>query len=180
MLNHSNIRVETRVDFDEVRADAVFDKLIFTGPIDEYFDHRFGPLPYRSLMFAHKTLDREWFQAVGTVNYPDESVPYTRVSEYKHITGQSHPKTTITYEFPRDEGDPYYPVPREENTALFKRYEALALGTPGVQFVGRLATYRYYNMDQVVGQALATFRRISRIEGRTDLGISSSSDVAAG
>jgi UDP-galactopyranose mutase len=87
-------------------------------------------------------------------------VPYTRVTEYKHLTGQEHARTTITYEYPSAEGDPYYPVPREENQALYKRYEALADATPGVTFVGRLATYRYYNMDQIVGQALATFRRL--------------------
>jgi UDP-galactopyranose mutase len=103
------------------------------------------------------------------VNYPDEAIPYTRVSEYKHLTGQAAMRTTITYEYPRADGDPYYPVPRPENQALFKRYESLALSTPGVLFVGRLATYRYYNMDQVVGQALATFRRIAAAEDRVDL-----------
>ena len=94
------------------------------------------------------------------MNYPSEDVPYTRISEYKHMTGQRHPRTSITYEFPSAEGDPYYPIPRPENQALYKRYEALADATPDVWFVGRLATYRYYNMDQVVGQALATFDRI--------------------
>jgi UDP-galactopyranose mutase len=133
---------------------------VFTGPIDEYFGHRYGKLPYRSLKFRHETLDQEWFQDVGTVNYPGLEFPYTRISEYKHLTGQSHPKTTVTYEYPSAEGDPYYPIPRPENQALFKRYEALALQTPEVTFVGRLATYRYYNMDQVVGQALATYRRL--------------------
>ena len=166
MLDHPNITVETGVDFEDVRGDTLYDELIFTGPIDEFFDHRFGKLPYRSLAFRHETLDREWFQSVGTVNYPDEATPFTRISEYKHLTGQTHPKTTVTYEYPKAEGDPYYPIPRPENQALFKRYEALALETPGVHFVGRLATYRYYNMDQVVGQALATYRRIAEAEGR--------------
>ncbi|MDB5452941.1 MAG: UDP-galactopyranose mutase, partial [Caulobacteraceae bacterium] len=166
MLAHDNIDIEVGVDWDDVRGEAVYDNLIFTGPVDEYFDHRYGRLPYRSLEFKHETLDREWFQPVGTVNYPLESVPYTRISEYKHITGQSCGKTTITYEFPRADGDPYYPVPRPENQALFKKYEALALAEREVTFVGRLATYKYYNMDQVVGQALATFRRIAEREGR--------------
>ena len=133
---------------------------MFTGPIDEYFGFRYGKLPYRSLRFQHETHDRENFQSVATVNFPAEAVPYTRVTEYKHLTGQSHPKTSITYEYPAAEGDPYYPVPRPENQALFKRYEALANAEVGVTFVGRLATYRYYNMDQVVGQALATYRRM--------------------
>ncbi|MDE2486289.1 MAG: UDP-galactopyranose mutase [Alphaproteobacteria bacterium] len=167
MLDQPGITLELGVDFEEIRDEADFDRLIFTGPIDAYFDYRFGKLPYRSLEFRHEILDQEWFQPVGTVNYPDEAVPYTRISEYKHMTGQSCPKTTITYEFPRADGDPYYPVPRPENQALYKRYEALAMETRDVQFVGRLATYRYYNMDQVVGQALATFRRIAEREGRT-------------
>ncbi|MEO8113307.1 MAG: UDP-galactopyranose mutase [Phenylobacterium sp.] len=167
MLDQKGITLELGVEFEEAREDAVYDRLIFTGPVDEYFDHRYGKLPYRSIGFRHETVDREWFQPVGVVNYPDEATPYTRITEYKHLTGQSAPKTTITYEYPQAEGDPYYPVPRPENQALYKRYEALALEAPNVQFVGRLATYRYYNMDQVVGQALATFRRIAEREGRT-------------
>ena len=166
MLDQPGITLELGVEFEDVREEVDYDRLIFTGPIDEYFDYRYGKLPYRSLAFRHETLDQEWFQPVGTVNYPDEATPYTRISEYKHMTGQTCRKTTVTYEFPQADGDPYYPVPRPENQALYKRYEALALETLGVQFVGRLATYRYYNMDQVVGQALATFRRIAEREGR--------------
>ena len=166
MLDHPNITVQTGVDWEDLRGEVVYDHLIYTGLIDEYFDYRFGALPYRSLRFEHVTLDQQWSQAVGTINYPSEDVPYTRVSEYKHMTGQTHAKTTVTYEYPAAEGDPYYPVPRAENQALYKRYEALALATPNVSFVGRLATYRYYNMDQVVGQALATFRRLAEREGR--------------
>lgn len=166
MLDHPNITVRTGVEWEDVRSEVVYDHLIFTGPIDEYFDHRYGKLPYRSLEFRHVTLDQPWFQPVGTVNYPAEAVPYTRISEYKHITGQDCAKTTITYEYPRAEGDPYYPVPRPENQALFKKYEALALAEPNVTFVGRLATYRYYNMDQVVGQALAAYRRLAERDQR--------------
>jgi UDP-galactopyranose mutase len=118
-------------------------------------------LPYRSLQFRHETLDQEWLQPVAVINYPDEAVPHTRVTEYKHLTGQHSAKTSVTYEIPSAEGDPYYPIPRAENQALFRRYEALAVSQPDVTFVGRLATYRYYNMDQVVGQALATYRRLA-------------------
>ena len=96
------------------------------------------------------------------INYPHPDTPYTRISEYKHLTGQTHPKTSITFEFPSAEGDPYYPIPRAENQELYKKYEALALARPDVSFVGRLATYRYYNKDQVVGQALATYRRMAQ------------------
>jgi len=160
ILDHPRIEVRTGVDFREVRDEVDYDHLIYTGPVDEYFDYRFGKLPYRSLRFDHQTLNQEQFQKTGTVNYPDEQVPYTRISEYKHLTGQEAPMTTVTYEYPSAEGDPYYPIPRPENQELFKRYEALADATDNVTFVGRLATYRYYNMDQIVGQALATFRRM--------------------
>jgi len=160
ILDHPLIEIRTGVDFRDVRDEVDYDHLIYTGPVDEYFDHRFGKLPYRSLKFDHQTLDQEQFQATGTVNYPSEDVPFTRISEYKHLTGQQSPLTTITYEYPSAEGDPYYPIPRPENQELFKKYEALADATDGVTFVGRLATYRYYNMDQIVGQALATFRRL--------------------
>jgi UDP-galactopyranose mutase len=162
MLDHPLIEVRTGAEFAELkdRTHEMAEHIIYTGPIDEYFDFRFGKLPYRSLRFDHQTLQQEQFQPVAVVNYPDETVRYTRISEYKHLTGQQSPVTTITYEYPSAEGDPYYPIPRPENQELFKRYEALADATGGVTFVGRLATYRYYNMDQIVGQALATFRRI--------------------
>ncbi|WP_375428076.1 UDP-galactopyranose mutase [uncultured Sphingomonas sp.] len=160
MLDHPNIDVLLGVDYEKVREAYAHDHLVFTGPIDEYFGHRYGKLPYRSLQFRHETHDREVFQPVAVVNYPNESTPHTRITEYKYLTGQVHPKTSITYEIPSAEGDPYYPIPRDENQALFKRYEALAVAQGDVTFVGRLATYRYYNMDQVVGQALATHRKL--------------------
>ncbi|WP_332715773.1 UDP-galactopyranose mutase [Sphingomonas sp. ZT3P38] len=160
MLDHPNIELLLGVDYREVRDAYPHDHLVFTGPIDEYFNYCHGRLPYRSLRFQHETLDCEWHQLVGVVNYPDEAVPFTRVTEYKHLTGQKTPRTSITREFPAEDGDPYYPIPREENQALYKRYEALAVAEAGVTFVGRLATYRYYNMDQVVGQALAASRRL--------------------
>jgi UDP-galactopyranose mutase len=161
MLDHPNIDLLLGVDYQDVRAAYPHTHLVFTGPIDEYFGYRHGKLPYRSLEFRHETVDQEWFQPVAVVNYPSEATPHTRVTEYKHLTGQQHARTSITYEIPSAEGDPYYPIPRPENQALFKRYEALALGLSDVTFVGRLATYRYYNMDQVVGQALAAYRRMS-------------------
>ncbi len=161
MVDHPNINVMLQTDFEEVRNEVFYKRLIFTGPIDEYFNFRFGKLPYRSLRFEHVTLDKQQHQPVAVVNYP-QTEAYTRVTEYKHLTGQEHPKTSLTYEFPSDEGDPYYPVPRAENAEIYKRYEKLAIAQQNVWFVGRLATYRYYNMDQVVGQALATFRRINK------------------
>lgn len=160
MLDHPGITIRTGVEYRDIIDTVDVDHIVFTGPIDEFFDFRFGKLPYRSLEFRHETHDTAQFQPVAVVNYPDETVPHTRITEYKHLTGQRHAKTSITYEFPRDHGDPYYPIPRPENQALFKLYEALADAEKGVTFVGRLATYRYYNMDQVVGQALATYRRM--------------------
>jgi UDP-galactopyranose mutase len=173
MLDHPLIDTQLGTDFRDVRNDIDAAHIIYTGPIDEYFDWRFGKLPYRSLRFVHSTIDKEQFQPVAVVNYPDTETPYTRISEYKHMTGQTHPKTTITLEYPSAEGDPYYPIPRPENQLLFKKYEALADSTAGVTFVGRLATYRYYNMDQIVGQALATFRRMDEVRARGGAGASS-------
>jgi len=160
MLDHPNIDVQLGADYREISDRIDAGHIVYTGPIDEYFGFRYGRLPYRSLRFEHRIEDKEQFQPVAVVNYPHPEVPFTRITEYKHLTGQSAAKTSITYEYPSAEGDPYYPIPRPENQALFKKYEALADSTAGVTFVGRLATYRYYNMDQVVGQALAAFRRL--------------------
>jgi UDP-galactopyranose mutase len=160
MVGHPNIDVMTQTEYDDVKNIVPHRRVIYCGPIDEYFNFQFGKLPYRSLRFEHVTLDKAWHQPVGVVNYP-QTKDYTRVTEYKHLTGQEHAKTALTYEYPSAEGDPYYPIPKAENQELFKKYERLALATPDVWFVGRLATYRYYNMDQIVGQALATFRRIN-------------------
>jgi UDP-galactopyranose mutase len=170
MLDHPNITVRAATDYSAIKKTAQFRRLIWTGPVDEFFGHRFGNLPYRSLGFRHETLNRTRFQPVGTVNYP-QTEDFTRVTEYKHLTGQMHPCTSVTYEYPTAEGDPYYPVPRPENQALYRRYEELADAEPDTWFVGRLATYRYLNMDQVVGQALATFRRIEeRVPRRSEAG----------
>jgi UDP-galactopyranose mutase len=112
------------------------------------------------LRFEHKTLPAEQLQPVAVINYPNEHA-YTRVTEFKHLTGQCHPRTSVVYEFPCDEGDPYYPVPRSENAAIYRKYQALAAEVPNVHFVGRLATYKYYNMDQVVAQALTLCAKLS-------------------
>ncbi|MBH0238520.1 UDP-galactopyranose mutase [Methylobrevis albus] len=163
MLDHPGIEVRTGTDFKDVQHSLLWDHLVYTGPIDEYFGRRHGRLPYRSLVFRHETLDQERALPTGTVNHPDEATPYTRVSEFKYLTGQSHPQTSVVFEYPSADGDPYYPIPRPENRALLDRYLALAAETPDVSFVGRLASYRYYNMDQVVGQALATWRRLKDV-----------------
>jgi UDP-galactopyranose mutase len=166
MLSHPNIKIMLQTDYSEIKDAIPHRRTIFTGPVDEFFGFSLGKLPYRSLRFEHLTLNKEWHQPVAVVNYP-QSEKYTRITEYKHLTGQRHAQTSITYEYPGDQGDPYYPIPRAENHLLYKEYEKLALATHDVWFVGRLATYRYYNMDQVVGQALATFRRIDAEVPRT-------------
>ncbi|MBY5666388.1 UDP-galactopyranose mutase [Rhizobium leguminosarum] len=160
MLNHDNITVMVGTDFADLRRERLADHTIFTGPIDEYFGHCFGRLPYRSLKFTHETHDVRRLLPVAVINFPSEDVPHTRVTEYKHLTGQVHPRTSISYEYASAEGEPYYPIPRPENQALYKQYESLARTRDDVTFVGRLGTYKYYNMDQVVGQALATYRRL--------------------
>lgn len=159
MLDHPNITCELGVDYREVVKRVSFRQMVYTGPIDEFFDYRYGKLPYRSLEFKHETVDQAQLQPVAVINYPNEHL-YTRVTEFKHLTGQAHSKTSVVYEFPRAEGDPYYPIPRADNAALYKKYEALTHTRP-VHFVGRLATYQYYNMDQVVAQALTLCAKLA-------------------
>ncbi|MDB6021567.1 MAG: UDP-galactopyranose mutase [Pedosphaera sp.] len=159
MLDHPNIKVLLNTDYREVKELIPHREMIFTGPVDEYFDFAYGKLPYRCLEFKHETHNQAFHQPVAVINYPNDYA-YTRVTEFKHLTGQEHPKTSIVYEFPKAEGDPYYPIPRAENAELYKKYQALAVTIKGVHFVGRLATYRYYNMDQVAAQALTVFANI--------------------
>jgi UDP-galactopyranose mutase len=169
MLDSPNIVIRTGVPFGEIARSYPGTQIVFTGPVDEYFDYRFGPLPYRSLEFRHQTFDRERFQDAPVINYPNEH-EYTRVTEFKYLTGQVAPRTSVVFEYPRAEGDPYYPIPRPENAALYASYRTLAEQEAGVHFVGRLATYKYYNMDQVVAQALLTYRRISGLEPAGKIG----------
>jgi UDP-galactopyranose mutase len=154
MLSHPNIKLMLNTDYQEIKDLIPYDEMIYTGPIDEFFEYRYGKLPYRSLKFRFESLPKAVHQPVAVVNYPNE-YPYTRSTEFKYLTGQDHAWTSIVYEYPQAEGDPYYPVPRPENTELYRKYQALADTTDGVHFVGRLATYKYYNMDQVVAQALS-------------------------
>jgi UDP-galactopyranose mutase len=160
MLDHPSITISVSTCYRDVVRSVRYGSLIYTGPIDEYFDYRFGKLPYRSLEFRHETLPIEQMQPVAVVNYPNDHA-YTRVTEFKHLTGQVSAKTSIVYEYPGDGPDAYYPVPRPENAALYKKYEALAAALTNVHFVGRLGTYKYYNMDQVVAQALTLCIKLS-------------------
>lgn len=160
MLDNPNIKILLNTDYKEIVNEIDYKAMIYTGPIDYYFDYCHGKLPYRSIEFRFETVEKEVFQPTGTVNYPNEH-PYTRVTEFKYLTGQKHPKTSIVYEYPKAEGDPYYPVPRPENAVLYKKYQQLADSLSNVYFTGRLATYKYYNMDQVVAQSLKLFNKIA-------------------
>lgn len=164
MLQHPNIKVMLNTDYREIQGLIPHKHLIYTGPIDEFFDYCYGRLPYRSLHFEFETLDTILAQPVAVVNYPNDYA-YTRVTEFKYLTGQENARTSLVYEYPCASGDPYYPVPRAENNELYKKYKALAEAATHVHFVGRLATYKYYNMDQVVAQALSVFQKIAAVDG---------------
>ncbi len=159
MLAHPNIKLLLNTDYREIKNMLLHKELIYTGPIDEFFNYQYGKLPYRSLDFQFETHATPVFQAAPVVNYPND-YPYTRCTEFKYLTGQVHDKTTVVYEIPKADGDPYYPVPQAKNTELYRRYQHLAETIcPEVFFCGRLATYKYYNMDQVVAQALALYKK---------------------
>jgi len=165
MLNHPNIEIELKTDFKQSRYSIQYKQLVFTGPVDEYFEYKLGKLPYRSLRFEHEHLEVDQLQKVGTVNYPNDHA-FTRITEFKHLTGSSGINgTSIVKEYPSDIGDPYYPIPRANNEALYKQYQEMAINEPNVHFVGRLAQYRYYNMDQVVGAALTLSSEIAKSIG---------------
>ena len=163
MLAHPNIKVMLNTDYKEIQDTISYKNLIYTGPIDSYFDYCYGKLPYRSLEFKFETHDAECVQCTGTVNYPNEH-PYTRSTEMKYLTGQKHAKTTVVYEYPMADGDPYYPIPRPENAEIYRKYQQLASTLPNVYFTGRLGTYKYYNMDQVVAQSLTMFKKLMEQE----------------
>ena len=161
MLDHPLIEVRTGVAHPGPAGGPRARLTVWTGPIDLYFGARLGRLPYRSLSFRFETrevADGTHHQPVGQINYPDEAVPYTRTTEFRHLTGEGGTRTTVAYEYPTAEGDPYYPIPRPENRELYARYRALAATARGVVFVGRLARYQYLNMDQVVARALLAAR----------------------
>jgi len=167
MLDHPNISILLNTDYREVKNFIPYKEMIYSGPVDEFFDLRFGKLPYRSLDFKFETHDVETYQSAPVINYPNDYA-YTRVTEFKYLTGQKHNRTSIVYEFPTAEGDPYYPIPRPENAVLYKQYQSLMEEEKHVHFVGRLATYKYYNMDQVVAQALTLYGRIAgKMRGET-------------
>lgn len=161
MLSHPNIKVMLNTDYKEIIDVIPYKNMIYTGPIDSFFNYCYGRLPYRSLEFKFETFDSEVHQSTGTINFPNEHA-YTRITEFKYLTGQKNSKTTIVYEYPQAEGDPYYPIPRPENAEIYKKYQQLANAMTNTYFTGRLATYKYYNMDQVVAQSLTLFDKLTQ------------------
>jgi len=168
MLDHPNIKILLNCNYREIEKEIPYREMIYTGPVDTFFGYCYGKLPYRSLEFKHETHNMPLFQSAPVINYPNEHL-YTRVTEFKYLTGQEHQKTSIVYEFPKSEGDAYYPVPRKENAEIYARYKALADKTPEVHFVGRLATYKYYNMDQIVAQALTVYAKMTSVNRKEAL-----------
>ncbi len=167
MIDHPRIKVLLQTDHREVRKALTPRRAtVYCGPIDEYFDRQLGPLPWRSLEFQWKTFEQEYVQPCVQLNYPND-FGYTRSVEIKHVTGQKHPRTVVSYEFARAEGDPYYPVPAAANTALYKKYEALAQEETlkrHVFFSGRLARYKYLNTDEAIEMALATYQQLKELK----------------
>lgn len=170
MLDNPNIKIMLNCDYQEIAEELPFKEMIYTGPVDAFFDYCYGKLPYRSLEFKHETHDTEVFQPAPVVNYPNDQA-YTRVTEFKYLTGQVHKKTGIVYEYPKAEGDPYYPIPRPENNEIYLKYKELADAERDVHFVGRLATYKYYNMDQIVAQALTVYSKIVGLKRKAAAGV---------
>jgi UDP-galactopyranose mutase len=175
MLAHPNISIMLNTDYRDIKDVIPYREMVYTGPIDAFFDYRYGSLPYRSLEFRFETHDADQYQSVGTVNYPNEYA-YTRITEFRHLTGQQHKQTTIVFEYPKAEGDPYYPVPRPANQEQYQLYAAMAEQQDDVHFVGRLATYRYYNMDQVVAQALALYKKLASRREPVNIGAGTSAN----
>lgn len=155
MLSHKNIEVILNTDYKNIIDNIDFDKMIYTGPIDYFFDYMHGKLPYRSIRFEWENYPFEYLQECGVINYVDDSVEYTRVTEYKHLSGQKNINTTISKEYTQIDGEPYYPVPNLENHKLYLLYKKEAEKQKNTIFMGRLAEFQYYNMDQVVNRVLS-------------------------
>jgi UDP-galactopyranose mutase len=161
MLSNRNIEVVLNTDYKNIINEIKFNKLIYTGPIDYFFNYEYGKLPYRSIRFEFENIKSEKYQEAVQINYVDDTVEFTRVTEYKFMTGQQCDSTTISVEYPLKDGEPFYPVPNSENQAIYNKYKSEAEKLPGTIFCGRLAEYKYYNMDQVVANTLKIFENLS-------------------
>jgi UDP-galactopyranose mutase len=160
ILSHKNIEIVLNTDYQKILNDVKFDKMIYTGPIDYFFDYKFGKLPYRSIRFEFQTFNQELYQPAAQINYVDDGVTFTRVVEHKYLSNQKNNKTTVSFEYSQQDGEPFYPIPTAGNKELFEKYNSEAKKNAQVIFIGRLAEYQYYNMDQVVASTLTTFERM--------------------
>lgn len=163
MLSHKNIHILLKTEYKEIINQVKFDKLIYTGSLDEYFDYKYGELPYRSLEFEFKNVEMEYYQECAQVNYPNNN-EFTRITEFKYLTDQKSLNSIVAFEYPKDyiTGNnqiPYYPIPRKENYDLHNRYLKLMKKNKSIIYCGRLADYRYYNMDQTIARALSVFEK---------------------
>ncbi len=154
MLTHPNIEICLNTDYKTITNDIRFDKMIYTGPIDYFFDYKFGKLPYRSIKFKWENLEVEKHLKATSYNFVCNKKKYTRITEHKYLTGQRANSTTISKEFPQMKGDPFYPIPNSDNNLLFEKYKKETEKLENIEFIGRLAEYKYYNMDQVIGRVL--------------------------
>lgn len=164
MLAHPNIHVMLNTDYFDIKASVNgYEKLFYTGPIDKFFEFKHSikdKLEYRSINFVVETVDAEYFQPNSVVNYPGLEVDYTRIIEYKHFGNQKSSKTTIVKEYTVADGDPYYPVPNEKNQRIYEKYKKEADKLTDIYFVGRLANYKYFNMDQAFKNTLDLFKEL--------------------
>lgn len=167
MLNHRKIKVILNLSWEKIKnqINNKKQKIFFTGRIDQFFNHIEGRLEYRSLRFEYQTLNLKYFQMRAVINYPEKKYPFTRITEPKHATGQKHPQTTIIYEYPQSKGEPYYPLPDDKNKKLYMKYQKLTkrMEKDNFYFLGRLANYKYFNMDQAFKNALDFFKKIEKI-----------------
>ena len=164
MLTHPNIKLKLNTDYATIKnPEKEFDRIFYTGAIDEYFNYEFGELPYRSVNFKFEEYDREFYQSNSVVNYPC-NYDFTRIHEYKHYLNDKSPRTVIAKEysefFERGKNERYYPIPKDENTALYNRYAEKAKELSNVFFLGRLGDYKYYDMDKAILRAIEVFELI--------------------
>ncbi|HED38310.1 MAG TPA: UDP-galactopyranose mutase, partial [Ignavibacteria bacterium] len=157
MLSHENIEIILNTDYKTILEDIKFDKMIYTGPIDHFFDYQFGKLPYRSIKFKYKHFNQEYYQPVAQINCVSDFVKYTRVVEHKYLSGQKFHDTSLSFEYPEIEGEPFYPIPNNGNNNQYHKYKNEMEKQKNIIFCGRLVEYKYYNMDQVVANSLKVF-----------------------
>jgi UDP-galactopyranose mutase len=157
MISNKNIELALNTDYKTILTDTKFNRLIYTGPVDYFFDYLHGILPYRSIRFEFENLERTHYQPVGQINHVESTIEFTRVAEYKFLTAQIASSTTISREYAQKVGEPFYPIPSNESRSIFHKYKKEISKLKNISFCGRLAEYQYYNMDQVVANSLLKF-----------------------